>query len=247
MAEMVKGSDLAALPMLSAAAPFKAGGLGGPDYYTDVPAGDMAIRNVADLYPYPNTVRALRLNGADIRAWLERSAIVFNQIAHGEHDQLLLDAAVPSYHFDVIGGLTYQIDLAQPPRFDVRGALLEGRAGRIINLRYGNQPIHDDQSFLLVTNNHRVDGGGNFPGATTASVIFDAPDTHLDIILRYLRETGTVDPRTTANWSFAPMPGTSVLFDTGPGAAAYADQVDHLNLAHVGDGPDGFTRYRIAL
>ena len=38
--------------------PFKAGGRGGPDYYTDVPAGDIAIKNVADLYLYPNTVRA---------------------------------------------------------------------------------------------------------------------------------------------------------------------------------------------
>ena len=41
------------LPILSAAAPFKAGGRNGPDYYTDVPAGDVAIKNVADLYLYP--------------------------------------------------------------------------------------------------------------------------------------------------------------------------------------------------
>jgi 2',3'-cyclic-nucleotide 2'-phosphodiesterase / 3'-nucleotidase len=37
--EMLKGTEWEGLPVLSAAAPFKAGGRGGPDYYTDVPAG----------------------------------------------------------------------------------------------------------------------------------------------------------------------------------------------------------------
>ncbi len=52
------------MPILSAAAPFKAGGRGGPDYYTDVPVGPVAIKNVADLYLYPNTVRAVEVTGA---------------------------------------------------------------------------------------------------------------------------------------------------------------------------------------
>ena len=51
--DLLKGREWKDLPILSAAAPFKAGGRGGPDYYTDVPAGDVAIKNVADLYLYP--------------------------------------------------------------------------------------------------------------------------------------------------------------------------------------------------
>ena len=43
--EMLKGTEHDGLPILSAAAPFKAGGRGGPEYYTDVPAGDVAIKN----------------------------------------------------------------------------------------------------------------------------------------------------------------------------------------------------------
>ena len=77
---MMQGGPHAGLPVLSAAAPFKAGGRGGPAYYTDVPAGDIAIRNVADLYLYPNTVRAVRVNGAILREWLEMSAGQFNRI-----------------------------------------------------------------------------------------------------------------------------------------------------------------------
>jgi 2',3'-cyclic-nucleotide 2'-phosphodiesterase/3'-nucleotidase len=38
------GTEWEGLPILSAAAPFKAGGRGGPDYYTDVPVGPVAIK-----------------------------------------------------------------------------------------------------------------------------------------------------------------------------------------------------------
>ena len=72
--QMLKGTEYADLPILSAAAPFKAGGRGGPEYYTDVPKGDVAIKNVADLYLYPNTARAVLVTGAQVKDWLERSA-----------------------------------------------------------------------------------------------------------------------------------------------------------------------------
>ena len=66
---LTEGSDYDGIPVLSAGAPFKAGGRGGPEYYTDVPAGEIAIKNVADLYLYANTVRAVLLNGAQVKDW----------------------------------------------------------------------------------------------------------------------------------------------------------------------------------
>ncbi|MBC7142775.1 MAG: bifunctional 2',3'-cyclic-nucleotide 2'-phosphodiesterase/3'-nucleotidase, partial [Rhodobacteraceae bacterium] len=113
IAEMMTGTEYEGLPILSAAAPFKAGGRGGPDYYTDVPAGDVAIKNVADLYLYPNTIRAVKVTGAQLKDWLERSAGMFNQVTPGETDQILLNPDFPSYNFDVIDGVSYEIDLSQ--------------------------------------------------------------------------------------------------------------------------------------
>src|SRR5690606_33555442 len=75
--QMMKGTEWESLPILSAAAPFKAGGRGGPDYYTDVPVGPVAIKNVADLYLYPNTIQAVVITGADVQNWLDRSAGIF--------------------------------------------------------------------------------------------------------------------------------------------------------------------------
>ena len=73
-------TDLASLPILSAAAPFKCGGRGGPDFYTDVASGTIAIKDVADIYPYPNRLQVLKIDGATLSEWLERSASIFCHI-----------------------------------------------------------------------------------------------------------------------------------------------------------------------
>lgn len=247
VAEMLAGTPHAGLPLLSAAAPFKAGGRSGPDYYTDVPAGDIAIMHVADLYLFPNTVRAVRVTGAQLRGWLERSAGMFNRIVPGTQDQVLLNPDFPSYNFDVIDGVDYRIDLSQPSRFDPKGKLVDPGAARIVDLALKGRAVTDDMEFVVATNNYRAGGGGDFPGADGSTIILEAPDTNRDVIVRYIAEQGTIDPTADNNWRFAPMPGTTVLFDTGPRAMAYLDQMTALDVEPAGDGPDGFIRFRIAL
>ena len=245
--QMLKGTEHEGLPVLSAAAPFKAGGRGGPEYYTDVPVGDVAIKNVADLYLYPNTVRAVRVNGAQVRGWLERSAGMFNQIEPGSTDAILLDPNFPSYNFDVMDGVTYQIDLSQPSRFDLKGEEVNPDAARIVNLAFNGEPVTDGMEFIVATNNYRASGGGAFPGALGDTVVFEAPDTNRDVIVRYIVERGTIDPKADANWSFAPMDDTTVLFETGPKARDYMDDVKGVSIEDVGDGADGFATLRIKL
>ena len=165
VADLLKTTEYKDLPLLSAAAPFKAGGRGGPAYFTDIKVGPLAIKDMADIYIYPNTIRAVKITGAQVREWLERSAGIYNRIDPAKAgEQELVNQKFPAYNFDVIAGVTYRIDVAQPSRYDLDGKLVEPAAHRIKDLAYQGKPVADDQVFIVATNNYRAAGGGNFPG-----------------------------------------------------------------------------------
>lgn len=239
---------LADLPILSAAAPFKCGGHGGPDYYTDVKAGAIAIKDVADIYLYPNALRAVKIDGATLREWLERSAGLFRRIdpdAIGE--QPLIDPSFASYHFDVVDGVTYAIDVTQPSRYDAEGVLVAPQAHRICDLRFEGRPIDEAQEFIVATNNYRADGGGQFPGCDGSTVVIEAPDTNREALVRYILESRQVEPKADGNWRFAPWPAAVVAtFETSP-LADPAIVPASVRLTALGDAPGGFVRYRLEL
>ena len=83
------------------------------------PQASIALRNIADLYIYPNTIRAVRVSGSGLKDWLERSAGVFNRIRPDVADQLLLNPDAPTSQLRRDPGVTYRIDLTQPSRFDL--------------------------------------------------------------------------------------------------------------------------------
>ncbi len=247
--DLLKGTEWEGLPVLSAAAPFKSGGRGGPDYYTDVPAGPIAIKNVADVYLYPNTLQVVAITGAQLKDWLERSAGIFAQVTAETPDQPLIDPAFPAYNFDVIDGVTYAIDVTQPAKYDVDGKLVNPDASRITDLMFDGRPIDPEAKFVVATNNYRAGGGGSFPGADGSTVILASPDTNRDVVVRYIIDKGTISPSADGNWRFAPAGGATATYDTGPRSEAYLEDVRARGLAiePAGDAPDGFLRYRITL
>ncbi|MDL2398463.1 bifunctional 2',3'-cyclic-nucleotide 2'-phosphodiesterase/3'-nucleotidase [Rhizobium mayense] len=245
--DMLKETQYKDLPVLSAAAPFKCGGRNGVDYYTDVPAGNIAIKNVADLYLYPNTVQAVVINGAQVKNWLEMSAAMFNQIQPGAKDAALLNDSFPSFNFDVIDGVTYQIDISQPRRFGDDGKLLNPDSNRIQSLQFEGKPIDPAQKFLVVSNNYRAGGGGNFPEIASDKVVYQAPDTNRDVIVRYVHDQGTINPTADGNWTFKPLPGTTVLFQSSPKAKDFLADVKSVTIEDAGEGTDGFRNFRLVL
>jgi 2',3'-cyclic-nucleotide 2'-phosphodiesterase / 3'-nucleotidase len=226
------GTAHADLPVLSAVAPFRAGYT--PDSFIDIPAGQTSLRQVADLYLFSNnTIVATKVRGADVIEWLEAAARAFRTLDPAATEpQALVDKRVPSYNFDTIAGITYAIDVTKAARYDSRGTLDAGTR-RIVDVRFHGKPIDLDREFIVVTNNYRGDGGGNFPGLTGgAKVVWRAPDTNQEALLRYFQAQQTITVSKSPVWSFAPAArGARVFFDTGVAATPYAGDVPGLSFA----------------
>ncbi|MDR7078759.1 2',3'-cyclic-nucleotide 2'-phosphodiesterase [Neobacillus niacini] len=238
----VKGTSDENLPILSAGAPFKAG-FGGD--YTYIPAGTIAIKNVADLYLYPNTVAAIKITGADVKEWLEMSAGQFNQIdPTSAKEQPLINSSYPTYNYDVIDGVTYEIDVTVPAKYDRNGNLVHGEANRIKNLQYNGQPIDLEQEFLVATNNYRA--GGNFPGVRNQTAVEMYPDENRQAIIDYIQEQQTIDPSADENWTFAPVTKeVKVVFESSLNAQNTISPKSGIKF--IGETANGSGKYSLKL
>ena len=231
--------ELADLPVLSAAAAFRTG-FGGPDDYTDVPAGPLTLRHAADLYFYPNTLAAVQVDGAGLKAWLEKSAERFNRIEpHRTAEQPLINPRFTGYNFDQIqGGITYTIDVSRPV------------GARITALRYAGAPVTPQQRFIVATNNYRASGGGHFPGLDGSSIVLAAPDGAREILAAWLKrqqhlKASDLPPR---SWRFAPLQTHGpVTFTGASGKQPVARAVGLDNLRQLKDHGDGTATYAIDL
>jgi 2',3'-cyclic-nucleotide 2'-phosphodiesterase/3'-nucleotidase len=234
----------AALPVLSMASPFKTGAAGVGDY-TDVKPGGLALNNAADLYLYPNALHAVKLNGAELKAWLEKSAERFNRIdPSSAASQELVNTAFAGFNFDMLtsADVRYQIDVTKP-------------AGqRIVALQYKGAALSPSQEFLVATNNYRASGGGNFPGLNGGKTVLASPDASRDVLIAYIRKIKNVTRSrngSTRSWTFAPVATKGeVVFHSAPGMMALAKEagLDAVSELKTDDGGGkGFALYAIDL
>jgi 2',3'-cyclic-nucleotide 2'-phosphodiesterase/3'-nucleotidase len=243
----LSGTSWADLPLLSSASPFRAGGRSGPGNFTDVQAGPLRMRNLSDLYPFPNTIVTLLLTGAEVTDWLERAAAIYRQITPGMVDAPLHDETVPSFIFEAIPQLCYAIDLSQPARFDGQGRLVRPDARRITGLRFGDRPVDPQEEFLLVTNSHRAGRARLQDPSSDPQVVFTDGARVQSVIASHVQTGRRVGAGPTRTWHFLPMPGTSVTIAAGDGASRYLDDVAAYRPQMLSRDAEGFTHYRLHL
>lgn len=247
IAAALHGTPYAALPIVSAVAPFKAGGRSGPSNYVDIPAGELALRHVADMYFYPNMTVALLLSGAELRQWLERSASIFaQQTADGVLRDLIEPAAAP-YIFEILYGLRYSFDLSVPARFELDGPEIDPRRARVRRLDLGGAPLEDDAQVIVCTNSFRASGGGDFAGARPERIVHNDHSVARDVLRRFIRDAGCVAPSAAAPFRFEPLVGARALLSTGPGARDHLGDLSHFRARARGVDARGFLRIEVDL
>lgn len=250
--------DLAKLPVLSAAAPFKVGGRkNDPASYVEVEKGQLTFRNAADLYLYPNTLVVVKATGQEVKEWLECSAGQFNQIdPHSSKPQSLINwDGFRTYNFDVIDGVNYQIDVTQPAKYDGECQTINPQAERIKNLTFNGKAIDPSATFLVVTNNYRA-YGGKFAGTGDSHIAFASPDENRSVLAAWIgaesKKAGEIHPAVDNNWRLAPIHSDTPLdirVETSPSdkAAAFIKDKAQYPMKKVATDDIGFAIYQVDL
>lgn len=158
-----------------------------------LPEGPVTIADVAAVYVYDNTLKAIRITGAQLRAYLEKSAEYYRQwpVAEGE---TVTNPDMPGYNFDIVSGVEYTLDISKPV------------GERVTELTYQGEPVRDEQTFTLALNNYRQGGGGGFTMLADAPVVYDEQREIRDLLIEELRREGTIDPAEyfEPNWRLVP-------------------------------------------
>lgn len=156
------------------------------------------------LYPYENTLRAVRLSGAQLRAFLEQSALYYRTLLPNGStpDGGLVDPKIPGFNFDVVSGVDYVIDVTKPA------------GARITTLTRNGRAVQPTDSFTMALNNYRQSGGGGYAMLANAPVVFQKDVDIRSLIIDEVAKAGTLDPAkyAKANWRLEPAAARAIAY-----------------------------------
>jgi 2',3'-cyclic-nucleotide 2'-phosphodiesterase/3'-nucleotidase/5'-nucleotidase len=154
-------------------------------------ADTIRISHVLALYPYENTLRAIRVTGEQLKAYLEWSARYFAVDAAG---RVSLNDSIPGYNYDIVGGARYDIDLRRPVGDRIQGLAVRGRL------------VEPNDSFTMAINSYRQSGAGGYDMVRAAPVVYDEAESIPELLMTEIRTRGPVDPRAYAgaDWRIVP-------------------------------------------
>jgi 2',3'-cyclic-nucleotide 2'-phosphodiesterase/3'-nucleotidase len=177
------GGAYSHLPVLSIAAPFSRTAV--------FPQGAVKIKDVAGLYIYDNTLEAVVLTGAEVKAYLEYSAKYFVTLAPDApvNPDTINDPSVPDYNYDTLSGVDYDIDISKPV------------GSRITRLQLDGAYVDPAAQFVVAVNNYRRSGGGNFPGIVKTQVYNEQKEIR-QLLIDWAQAKGAINPAdfSVRNW-----------------------------------------------
>jgi 2',3'-cyclic-nucleotide 2'-phosphodiesterase / 3'-nucleotidase / 5'-nucleotidase len=159
------GADLSATPAFDLRAGFDSGAI--------------RMAQVAGLYPFDNTLRAVRISGTQLKLYLEHSARYFRADAI---DRISINDSVPGYNYDVVAGARYDIDLRRPVGDRIRNLAVRGRA------------VRPTDNFTLALNSYRQTGAGGYAMLAGAPVVYDKGENIRELLVEEIRSRREIDP-----------------------------------------------------
>ena len=190
-------------------------------------SGVVTAAQLARLYPYDNTLRAIRVSGRQVRDYLEYSARYYRTLGG---DSAIVDASIPGYNYDVLAGADYSIDLTQPP------------GGRVTRLMVNGRAVMPADSFTMALNNYRQTGGGGYAMLRDAPVVYDRQQEIRQLLIDEVRRRRVILPADyfTRNYVLEPRSAVEQAYRAMHGAAPVRDAGERAVAART---PPGTQRY----
>jgi 2',3'-cyclic-nucleotide 2'-phosphodiesterase (5'-nucleotidase family) len=169
------------------------------DVGAKIDSGPVTVGEIARLYPYENTLSAVRVTGAQLRAYLEYSARYYGTYGTAEPP---VQQDVPGYNFDIVAGADYTIDLSRPI------------GQRITKLTVKGTPVADDATFTLALNNYRRSGGGGYAMLKDAPEVYNSAAEIRDLLIAEVERRKHITPSDyfQRNWSIVPAAAISPAY-----------------------------------
>ncbi len=159
--------------------------------------GPITEAELARLYPYDNTLRAVRVSGSQLRDYLEFSARYFRTFAGDTGRGIpLVNERVPGFNYDIVAGADYVIDVSRP------------QGSRVTSLSVNGKPVSDTDTFTLALNNYRQTGGGGYAMLRGAPIVYDRQQEIRELLVDEVARRKTLTPETyfRQNWRLEPPP-----------------------------------------
>lgn len=184
--------------------------------------GPIKLADLAGIYPYENTLRAVKLSGAALKAFLEQSGKYYRTDSLGH---VAINDSIAGYNFDIVGGATYDIDLRLPV------------GSRIRNLAVGGRPVTPTDTFTFAVNSYRQAGGGGYDMMHGAPVVYDKSENIRDLLAEDVRARGTIDPAdfTRSEWHIVPVEAAAEVLGLAQGRPATRSSTRSSARAAPGD------------
>ncbi|MEO7359734.1 MAG: 5'-nucleotidase C-terminal domain-containing protein, partial [Gemmatimonadaceae bacterium] len=166
--------------------------------------GVITMAQLSQLYPYDNQLVAVRISGAQLRAFLEHSAKQYRTLnADGSAPAGgVVDNNVAGYNYEILSGADYVIDLRKPV------------GSRVTTLAFRGGAVRDDDSFTLALNSYHQNGAGGY------AMLADLPRTYekgtdiRGLLIAEVQRVGSINPADYAkqNWRIEPASAVAMSY-----------------------------------
>ena len=150
---------------------------------------NVSIRDVLINYPYPNTLKILKIKGSKVKEAIEKSATYF--ILENNEVKINNEFLVPkiqNYNYDTFAGLTYEIDLNKD------------FGNRVVSMKKDGKEIDLNEDYTIVLNNYRASNTAIYSAYENAEVVKEINMDMSELIIDYFQRNHEVDVSTESSY-----------------------------------------------